>query len=336
MTEIDRAKIQTHKDYYYILGVSTHATSKEIQEAYDDLYQKFGPHVSMQGVDPEIFIKTYRDICDAYEVLMNPVARSQYDQVTAASRKGTGDLRALWTKYSAQTQAPAPSANPNSPSASAPPAFTPQEKKISAMGYEVEVEVSMKEAIKGCQRRVKMSDPTPCPSCAGAKLAGRMQCANCRGLGYYNTEREEDIELPPGLFDNMQLVLPDRGRFDLRAGRRGDLIVRVSVQPHPFLSVLGRDLTVTVPVTLYEAVLGAEIDVPTAVGKVVMKIQPLTHAGRVYRLKGLGLGGGDQLVTIDIVLPQHISSEEISLFRKLKDLSNEPNPRSQFFTKMPG
>jgi DnaJ-class molecular chaperone len=144
-------------------------------------------------------------------------------------------------------------------------------------------------------------------------------------------ERVEEIDLPTGLYDNMEIRKPDQGRFDLRANRHGDLIIKIKVKPHPFLSILGRDVTCTVPVTIYEAVLGAEIEAPTATGRVVMKIQPLTQPGRVYRLKGLGLAGADQLVTIDIVMPQNLSGEEVALFRKLKELSKEPNPREAMF-----
>jgi DnaJ-class molecular chaperone len=63
-----------------------------------------------------------------------------------------------------------------------------------------------------------------------------------------------------------------------------------------------------------------------------MKIQPLTQPGRVYRLKGLGLAGADQLVTVDVIIPQQISADEIKLFQKLRELSKEPNPREHLFT----
>jgi DnaJ-class molecular chaperone len=65
-----------------------------------------------------------------------------------------------------------------------------------------------------------------------------------------------------------------------------------------------------------------------------MKIQPLTQPGRVYRLKGLGLAGADQLVTIDVLIPQQLTAEEVVLFRKLKDLSKERNPRESLFTNV--
>jgi DnaJ-class molecular chaperone len=309
------SKTQANKDYYYILGVRPDATSEEISEAYHDLYEKFGPHVSVQGMDTDILIKTYKDISDAYEVLMDPKQRRDYDKSSSNSRNSSSDLRALWTKHSTQSD---PDRQP----------------KMQAMAIEMEVEVNLKEAIKGTHRQVKISDPKPCPECSGQKPVNKMQCQNCRGLGYFNAERTEEIDLPAGLYDNMDVRIAERGRFDLRAGRNGDLIVKIRLKQHPFLSVLGRDVTCTVPVTIYEAMLGSEIDVPSATGRVVMKIQPLTQSGRVYRLKGLGLAGADQLVTTEVVIPQQLSGEEVALYRRLKELSKEPNPRDAIFSKL--
>jgi DnaJ-class molecular chaperone len=106
------------------------------------------------------------------------------------------------------------------------------------------------------------------------------------------------------------------------------------LRAHQFLQVLGRDVTCTVPVTIYEAVLGAEIEVPTATGKVIMKIQPRTQAGRVYRLKGLGLAGADQLVTVEVTTPQQLNDEELRLWQRLQNMSQDANPRASLDAKL--
>jgi DnaJ-class molecular chaperone len=111
-------------------------------------------------------------------------------------------------------------------------------------------------------------------------------------------------------------------------------VIKIKLRHHAVLGVLGRDITVNVPVTLYEAMLGAEIEVPTATGRVVMQIKPLTQPGRVYRLKGLGLGGADQLITIDVIIPDKITAEEVELFQKLRKMSKEPNPREALFREV--
>ncbi|HEY9783907.1 MAG TPA: DnaJ C-terminal domain-containing protein [Candidatus Obscuribacterales bacterium] len=315
MDEPTKSKTQTQKDYYYILGVRPDATGREIQAAYEQLYEKFGPHVNVSGMDPDLMIKTFKDICDAYEVLMDPMKRKEYDKNTSHLRQSMGDLRALWQSKAAAGD-------------------TGAHPKVSALALEMECEITLKEAIKGCTKQFRISDPRPCEECSAQRAASRMQCPNCRGLGYVNVERVDDVELPPGMYDGLEIRRPGSGRYDMRAARHGDLIIKIKLLPHPFLGILGRDITCTVPVTIYEAVLGAEIDIPTATGKAVMKIQPLTQPGRVYRLKGLGLAGADQLVTVDVVFPQKLSPEEVSLFRRLKEASQDPNPRDALFSRM--
>src|SRR5438128_292695 len=86
------------KDYYYVLGVSQDATSEEIQEAYHDLYEKYGPHVSVSGQDPDMLLRTFKDISEAYEMLMDPARRREYN-VKNDHHFQKGDLRALWGKF---------------------------------------------------------------------------------------------------------------------------------------------------------------------------------------------------------------------------------------------
>jgi DnaJ-class molecular chaperone len=97
---------------------------------------------------------------------------------------------------------------------------------------------------------------------------------------------------------------------------------------------MGRDITCTVPVTFLEAILGGEIQVPTPTGKVIMKIQPLTQSGRVYRLKGMGLAGADLLATMEVVVPKQITAEEVELFRKLHAISSLKNPREEILARL--
>jgi DnaJ-class molecular chaperone len=317
-------KTQTQKDYYYILGVRPDATSREIQQAYEQLYEKFGPHVNISGMDPDIMIKNFREICDSYEVLMDPKLRQEYDRNSAQLRQSMGDLRNLWQKSADQRPR---DTQENSMQAAG--------IKAAALAVELECEITLKEAMKGCTREIRLSDPRPCEQCNAMKTVNRMQCQGCRGLGYFNVERVTDVDLPAGTYDGMEIRRPGCGRFDIRANRQGDLILKVKLLPHPVLGVLGRDITLTVPVTLYEALLGAEIEVPTATGRVVMKIQPLTHPGRVYRLKGLGLAGADQLISIDVVFPQKMTAEELSLLKTMREHSQEPSPREGLFKTSP-
>jgi DnaJ-class molecular chaperone len=310
----NRLKTKTYKDYYQILKIRPDATAEQIETAYGNMYEKFGPNSTANGLDAESLMKIFRDITDAYEVLSDPVKRRDYDRNTEKSRQQVGDVRALWAKVTSPTS----SAN-GEPEKRAP--------EVQALSLELITEVTLKEAIKGGKRVYDISDPTPCEDCAGMKPVTRMQCGTCRGLGYFNVDRKEEVDLPGGMYDGMEIRKAELGRYDLRAGKYGDLVLRIKIREHPQLALNGNDITCTVPVTLYEAVLGAEIEVPTATGRVMMKIQQCTQPGRIYRLKGLGLAGADQLVAIDVVLPSTLTAEDLAHFRKLRELYKGPNPR---------
>lgn len=311
----DQLKTRTYKDYYQILKIRPDASADQIETAYGNLYEKYGPNSDLRSTDnSEALVRAFKDITDAYEVLSDPVKRRDYDRNIEKSRQQTGDVRALWAKVTG------PQAINNSELEKKAP-------EIQALSLELTTEVTLKEAIKGAKRIFDISDPTPCEDCSGMKPVTRMQCGTCRGLGYFNVDRKEEINLPAGMYDGMEIRKPELGRYDLRAGKFGDLVIRIKIKEHPQLALSGKDVTCTVPITLYEAILGAEIEVPTATGRVMMKIQQCTQPGRIYRLKGLGLAGADQLVTIEVVLPANLTAEDLAHFRKLRELYRGPNPR---------
>jgi len=323
----DKTKTKSQaKDFYYILGVSPNASTEQVHEAYSELNDKVGPYSEAANSDPETQQRTWRDIRAAYEVLSEPAKRREYDKNSSVFRQTT-DVRALWTKVTSGVQ--------NVVTQSQTQELKGASGKIQPQSLEMEVDVSLKEAVKGCKRQITIQDPKACEECINLKPVNRMQCQTCRGVGYFTVERTLDIELPRGLYDELEIRKTGQGKWDMRATTHGDLILKIKLAKHPVLNVLGRDIAVNVPITLYEAMLGAEIEIPTATGRVVMKIQPLTQPGRVYRLKGLGLAGADQLVTVDVLIPQQLTSEEVVLFRKLKDLAKENhNPRESLFTNV--
>ncbi|MBX9694180.1 MAG: DnaJ domain-containing protein [Cyanobacteria bacterium] len=317
------ALVRTHKDYYYILGVNPKANTDEIQFAFDELYDKFGPHVSNDSMDADVQARTFKDISAAYEVLMNSQTRREYDRHFSDHVQKSSDVRALWgmvTKHKKSTETT--------------PTKEEQAPQHAAATHNVEIEVSLKEAVKGTHKQIVITDPKPCKNCVEKKPLERMQCKFCRGLGYYNVDRTVDVDLPPGLYDNMQIRKLKQGKYDLRAGKYGDLLLDIKLRQHPVLQVEGKDIKCVVPISICEAVLGAEIQVPTAGGKVSIKIQPLTHQGRTYRLKGLGLAGADMLVVIDVVIPKRLTGEEVKLFKQLHEISTGGNPREALYRKL--
>jgi DnaJ-class molecular chaperone len=131
--------------------------------------------------------------------------------------------------------------------------------------------------------------------------------------------REVEVKIPAGLNDGQTIRLKGQGIAG-SGGRAGDLLITVSIAPHPLLTRTGADLRLELPVTLYEAVLGAKVRVPTLEGAVELAIPPGTSSGRTFRLKGKGFpakeGKGDLLAAIRIVLPEGGDAELEELMRK--------------------
>jgi DnaJ-class molecular chaperone len=137
------------------------------------------------------------------------------------------------------------------------------------------------------------------------------------------TGREVDVKIPAGLNEGQVIRLKGQGLAG-SGGRAGDLLITVSVAPHPLFTRNGADLRLELPVTLYEAVLGARVRVPTLDGAVELAIPPGTSSGRTFRLKGKGFpakqGKGDLLATVRIVLPEGGDSDLEELMRKWRKL----------------
>jgi DnaJ-class molecular chaperone len=133
------------------------------------------------------------------------------------------------------------------------------------------------------------------------------------------TGREVEVKIPAGLNDGQTIRLKGQGIAG-SGGRAGDLLITVSIAPHPLFARTGADLRLELPVTLYEAVLGAKVRVPTLEGAVELAIPPGTSSGRTFRLKGKGFpakeGKGDLLAAIGIVLPEGADAELEELMRK--------------------
>jgi DnaJ-class molecular chaperone len=145
------------------------------------------------------------------------------------------------------------------------------------------------------------------------------------------TGKEVDVKIPVGLASGQQIRLKGQGYpSPWGGGVAGDAIITVTIAPHPLFTVDGHDLRLDLPVTLYEAVLGAKVRVPTLSGAVQLAIPPNTSSGRTFRLKGKGLeaksGSGDLLATVRIILPEGSDAELKELMRKWRE-SKAYDPR---------
>jgi molecular chaperone DnaJ len=144
--------------------------------------------------------------------------------------------------------------------------------------------------------------------------------------------QEVKVRIPVGVADGQRVRVKGRGAPGRHGGPPGDLYVNVHVAPHPLFGRRGDDLTLRLPVTFSEAVLGAEVRVPTLDGPVTLKIPPGTPAGKVLRVRGRGMpkaggGTGDLLVTVDVVVPPELTDEQRQAVEALA-ASTTANPRA--------
>jgi len=142
--------------------------------------------------------------------------------------------------------------------------------------------------------------------------------------------KEVEFKIPPGISDGRQIRLKGQGMPAPRGGPPGDVLITVSIAPHPLFKVDGQDLRIDLPITLYEAVLGAKVRAPTLDGAVELAIPANTSSGRTFRLKGKGLPGktpGDLYITTRMVLPDGKDAALEALMREWRD-NNPHDPRS--------
>jgi molecular chaperone DnaJ len=173
---------------------------------------------------------------------------------------------------------------------------------------------------------------TPCPRCGGRGAVVTDPCPACRGSGVETRPREVKVRIPPGVNDGQRIRLKGRGGPGRNGGPPGDLYVLVHVSPDPLFGREGRNLTLTVPVTFAEAALGTNLTVPTIDGdRVTLRIPPGTPSGKVFRVKGRGVtdakGTGDLLVTVQVAVPKHLSSEQRQAVEALAAATHE-SPRA--------
>jgi molecular chaperone DnaJ len=172
----------------------------------------------------------------------------------------------------------------------------------------------------------------PCRHCRGRGLLIDDPCPTCHGEGQAITSRTIRARIPAGVADNQRIRLKGKGQPGDRGGPAGDLIVTVHVQSHSLFGRKGDNLTVKLPVTFAEAVLGATVKVPTLEGPPVsVKIPPGTPSGKVLRVRNKGVtkrdgSRGALLVTVDVTVPTTLSDEAREALKVYAGLHPE-NPR---------
>lgn len=323
------------KDYYQILGVKRDASQKEIRQTYRRLARRYHPDVNPGDKSAEA---RFKEINEAHEVLSDPEKRKKYDrygdqwqyadQIEEARRRsgtrsfatGPGgtfdfdlrDLGGLGGDLGSIIEGLFRGGRRG-----------PTRRRAPDMQYAVDV--TLEEAFHGTTRTIQLSADEPCSTCGGSGRVAGAICHVCEGSGVTLRARRLEVKIPPGVHTGSKVrVAAGEGGAGTAGAPRGDLYLAVSVRPHPQFERRGDDLHTEVQVSLTQAVLGGEVEVPTLDTRIMLKIPTLTQNGKVFRLAGKGMprlqgnGKGDLYARVSVKLPEKLSEKERKLFEELR------------------
>lgn len=177
----------------------------------------------------------------------------------------------------------------------------------------------------------------PCPRCGGAGKIVETPCQTCRGKGQVVKSKPITVQIPAGVTDGGKIRFKGKGESGVAGGPAGDLYVVTRIKKHPYFTRDGADVILELPVTMTEAALGAQLEVPTPVGRVKIKVAPGTQDGKVYRLPGKGAphlkggGNGDMKVRVKLVVPKDLNAEQKELLKRFASSRGDADAlRAQF------
>lgn len=192
----------------------------------------------------------------------------------------------------------------------------------------------------------QMQTTTTCPTCGGEGKTISKKCPKCAGEGIIRGEEVVRINIPAGVGEGMQLNVSGKGNAARRGGINGDLLVVIEEDKHPELIRDGNDLIYNLYLSVPQAILGTQAEIPTVDGKVKIKIEAGTQPGKILRIRGKGLPDvngyrkGDLLVHINVYIPRELSKEEARIIEKWKQSDSfTPRPNQEdrsFFDRMRG
>ena len=180
---------------------------------------------------------------------------------------------------------------------------------------------------------------SPCARCGGRGKIIKTPCPDCRGSGLVRRQRKIQASVPAGIDNGQTISIRGQGHTGKNGGPAADLLVTITVRPHELFRREGTSVLCEAPITFPQAVLGAELEIPTIDGKVKYNIPEGTQSGTTFRLKGKGIpalngrGRGDQYVTVTIETPRNLNREQKDALKKFSETLGESNyeKRKSFF-----
>jgi len=300
-----------YKDYYTILGVASDATQDQIKQAYRKAARKHHPDVSK---DAEAEAK-FKDIGEAYEVLKDPEKRAAYDQFGANWREGQPfEPPPNWNAGFEFRGAGAAGTDAGGFSDFFESLFghgqTGRQQahafRMKGEDHHAKIVIPLADAYRGSRQTITLTRPV-------VDREGRVS-ANPHSL---------HVTIPKGIVEGQRIRLEGQGLPGYGDSPPGDLYLEIAFQEDRLFHAEQRDIHLTLPITPWEAALGAAITVPTLDGQVQVRIPEGSQGGKKLRLKGKGLCSahhqGDQIVTLQIVVPEPTTEEQRQLYRTMRE-----------------
>jgi molecular chaperone DnaJ len=368
---MDGSRMAQKRDYYEVLGVSREADAEEIKRAYRQAALKHHPDRNAGDAEAE---KRFKEAAEAYEVLCDPDTRARYDRYGHEGLRGTslheyasaqdifeafGDILggSLFGDFLGGRRRSGPR---------------------PGRDLRIQIELDLVEAARGVKRSFDIrraercndcsgsgakrgTQPVTCsycggrgevfqsqgffriartcPNCQGSGRQVRDPCPACGGNGRIQATRTIEVDIPAGVDTGMRVRLRGEGEAGDNGASRGDLYCYIAVRDHPLFRREGQHLVCQVPISFSQAALGADIEVPTLIGKETMTVPRGTQSGEVFRLRGKGMpdpqGGraGELVVQVVIETPRKLTKRQEELLHELAELEqkNVSPERKSFF-----
>lgn len=345
-------------DFYIILGVERSASSGDVERAYTRLARRYHPDLNPGDGAAEAF---FRRVTEAYETLRDPARRERYDaggEPPAVAPQHAVEFSGF--DFSTPVAGASATFGELFSDAPADPAASGADADEQGGDLHGEVVLGFEEALRGAVRRLAVTRLEACGACGGGGLrraaesrcahcqgrgstqwrrghmvfsktcgscrgSGRQRhraCAACRGAGTAPLNEEITIQVPAGVADGARMRVAGKGNAGRRGAPAGDLYITARVGGHRLFGRSGDDLTLTVPVGVHEAALGATITVPTVDGSSSLRIPPGTQSGARLRLPSCGAPSpragtrGDLIVEVRIVVPRLADERSRQLLRE--------------------